>query len=351
MDASVDYYATLGVNPSSEDIVIQAAYRALMRRYHPDTNPSPEAAKRSQAINAAYAILSDPGRRKSYDAIRAAQAKTNNRGSTKPPPPPPPPPPKSNTASGESAVSMGSRAKELAMSLGGVAVLFLLGIAFFSAVSNSSSSASNTFNVDETMTTNEVLANDTGWIDVNATSNFSESTVANMTANETVTGYFDDLIPGQAKPSLAGTTQEPIRYDDIENSAMRFANILLKTGISGARAFSTNCHEQVTQSPSWSGADRCAAFDFAGAYLDTLISKQSGWSPNGYFRFQRENQADHYAAVGAPTYLTRSRLSSIQRASELAAAEALQDALAKDAGKAPTEAPANSTMQTEERTD
>lgn len=31
-----DYYATLGVTPQAEDVVIKAAYRALAQRYHPD---------------------------------------------------------------------------------------------------------------------------------------------------------------------------------------------------------------------------------------------------------------------------------------------------------------------------
>lgn len=68
-----DYYAILGVTPASEDVVIRAAYRALMRHYHPDTNPSSEALQRVQAINAAYAVLSDPEKRTRYDGSLAAQ--------------------------------------------------------------------------------------------------------------------------------------------------------------------------------------------------------------------------------------------------------------------------------------
>lgn len=53
--------------------MIRAAYRALMRRYHPDADPSNEAAQRAQAINAAYSILSDPEKRARYDGSLAAQ--------------------------------------------------------------------------------------------------------------------------------------------------------------------------------------------------------------------------------------------------------------------------------------
>ena len=68
-----DYYATLGVAPTSEDVVIRAAYLALMRRYHPDRNSSAEAAERARAITAAYAVLSDWDRRAEYDWMRAQQ--------------------------------------------------------------------------------------------------------------------------------------------------------------------------------------------------------------------------------------------------------------------------------------
>ena len=74
-----DYYATLGLSPTSEDVVIHAAYRALIRRYHPDGNASAAAAARARSINAAYAVLSDPAKRTEYDEIRAAEAWPNAR--------------------------------------------------------------------------------------------------------------------------------------------------------------------------------------------------------------------------------------------------------------------------------
>ena len=68
-----DYYAVLGVSPASEDVVIRAAYRALMRRYHPDADRSSEATERARLINAAYAVLSDPEQRRRYDGTLAAR--------------------------------------------------------------------------------------------------------------------------------------------------------------------------------------------------------------------------------------------------------------------------------------
>ena len=65
--ASDDYYAILGVAPGAHYAVIQAAYRELMRRFHPDVNASAEADARAKAINEAYACLRDEARRASYD--------------------------------------------------------------------------------------------------------------------------------------------------------------------------------------------------------------------------------------------------------------------------------------------
>lgn len=76
-----DLYAILGVLPGSDEVVIQAAYRALMRKFHPDANPSPEALRRSANVNAAFAILGDPTRRAAYDASRSPQGHDAETGS------------------------------------------------------------------------------------------------------------------------------------------------------------------------------------------------------------------------------------------------------------------------------
>jgi DnaJ-like protein len=55
----------LQVDPGADDVVIHAAYRALVKRHHPDVGGSGELVR---AINAAYATLSDPNARRAYDA-------------------------------------------------------------------------------------------------------------------------------------------------------------------------------------------------------------------------------------------------------------------------------------------
>ena len=60
----------MGVTPQAEDIVIKAAYRALAQRYHPDrfAGSTNEANRKMAEINEAYGVLSDPVKRRDYDA-------------------------------------------------------------------------------------------------------------------------------------------------------------------------------------------------------------------------------------------------------------------------------------------
>jgi hypothetical protein len=62
-----DAYEILQVSPNAEREVIDAAYRRLARKYHPDVNSRPDAHARMQEINWAYEILSDPIKRNRYD--------------------------------------------------------------------------------------------------------------------------------------------------------------------------------------------------------------------------------------------------------------------------------------------
>lgn len=65
---SVDnLYEILQVQPTADSEIIQAAYRRLMLRYHPDRNDSADAQEMTQRLNRAYEILSDPIRRAAYD--------------------------------------------------------------------------------------------------------------------------------------------------------------------------------------------------------------------------------------------------------------------------------------------
>jgi DnaJ-class molecular chaperone len=61
------HYDTLGVSSDANEHEIKKAYRALSLKYHPDRNPSAEAAEKIREINDAYETLSDAAKRKQYD--------------------------------------------------------------------------------------------------------------------------------------------------------------------------------------------------------------------------------------------------------------------------------------------
>lgn len=73
-DAAFNAYKILQVDSEADPEVIQAAYRRLAQKWHPDVATGQEAVDRMVAINRAWEILSDPDRRATFDAERARLA-------------------------------------------------------------------------------------------------------------------------------------------------------------------------------------------------------------------------------------------------------------------------------------
>lgn len=61
------FYDILGVSVTATDVEIKKAYRKCALKYHPDKNPSEEAAEKFKEASAAYEILSDSEKREIYD--------------------------------------------------------------------------------------------------------------------------------------------------------------------------------------------------------------------------------------------------------------------------------------------
>ena len=72
--SSKDYYRTLGLNRNATQEEIKKAYRGLALKYHPDRNPKDgDAEKIFKEIGGAYAVLSDPEKRRTYDRFGPGQ--------------------------------------------------------------------------------------------------------------------------------------------------------------------------------------------------------------------------------------------------------------------------------------
>jgi curved DNA-binding protein CbpA len=66
-------YETLGIRQNADQKEIRAAYRNLAKKYHPDTGDG-SSAERFRAVQDAYDLLSDIGKRKEYDRSSAEPA-------------------------------------------------------------------------------------------------------------------------------------------------------------------------------------------------------------------------------------------------------------------------------------
>jgi curved DNA-binding protein CbpA/uncharacterized protein YraI len=79
--SELDYYDVLQVSSNADMEVIQAAYRTLARKFHPDAN-GPEASNdKMKLVNEAYRVLSDPRLRSEYDDRRRGKTGTRSRAS------------------------------------------------------------------------------------------------------------------------------------------------------------------------------------------------------------------------------------------------------------------------------
>jgi len=72
-----DYYEVLGISAQATEQEVKAAYRTLVRRFHPDTNTDPDAKEIFQRTQEAYEVLRDPEQRKAYDRWRERHGLSN----------------------------------------------------------------------------------------------------------------------------------------------------------------------------------------------------------------------------------------------------------------------------------
>ena len=66
-----DYYSILEVEKDASTEEIRKAFQTKARKLHPDVNKAPDAEEKFKEVSEAYAVLSDPDKRKRYDAMRS----------------------------------------------------------------------------------------------------------------------------------------------------------------------------------------------------------------------------------------------------------------------------------------
>ena len=87
-----DLYQVLQVDPAADAEVLEAAYRRLARKYHPDVSSAPDAQTRMRELNDAYSTLRDPVRRAGYDRGRAETRRASSAATAPQPRPATPDP-------------------------------------------------------------------------------------------------------------------------------------------------------------------------------------------------------------------------------------------------------------------
>ena len=238
MAAAPDYYAILGVAPDADQAVIRAAWKALLRKYHPDTaHDVPDAAERTRAFNAAWAVLGNSNRRIAYDLERAALPDDDTRPGWASPYPMPP------------RRSAGATFALILAFVGLPAVAITLpGVPGQVAA---------------------MLPGDGG-----SAAGFARSSLNQVRRLLTPAGFGADdaaVKPASLASSLAPSSPPAIDRATIRLAATQFGRVVRRHGRGGLASYSRACAERAAGLARWESEDFCAAFDIA-AGRDTAAS-------------------------------------------------------------------------------
>lgn len=72
-------YQVLQVDSAADQEIVEAAFKRLALKYHPDRSPHPDAAERMRELIEARKLLSDPARRRAYDASLGIRRSNGSR--------------------------------------------------------------------------------------------------------------------------------------------------------------------------------------------------------------------------------------------------------------------------------
>lgn len=266
MAAAPDYYAMLGVAPDADEAVIRAAWKALLRKYHPDTAQDvPDAAERTRAFNAAWAVLGNSNRRIAYDLERAAPPDDETRPGWASPYPMPP--------------RRGA----------GTTLVLILAFVGLPAVA-----------ITLPGVPGQVAAMLPGG-DGGSAASFTRSSFRQVRRLLTPAGFgatgaaASPAVP--TSPSTSSSIPAPVAVPRIDGATIRLAvrqygRVVRRDGRKGVAAYSRACAQRAIDLSRWESDDFCAAFDIA-AGRDTAAS------------------VARYVRLGIPTTAATARLGQI----------------------------------------
>jgi hypothetical protein len=267
MAAAPDYYAMLGVTPDADHAVIRAAWKALLRKYHPDTaHGVPDADDRTRAFNAAWAVLGNNNSRIAYDLQRAAPPDDEPRPGWASPYPMPP--------------RRGA----------GTTLVLILAFVGLPAVA-----------ITLPGVPGQVAAMLPGG-DNGSAASFTRSSFRQVRRLLTPAGFgtgsaaASPVIPtstATSQPSRAPLAAPQIDRATIRLAVRQYSRVVRRDGWSGVAAYSRGCAQRAASLARWESNDFCAAFDMT-AGRDTTAS------------------AARYVRLGIPATAATARLGQIR---------------------------------------
>jgi curved DNA-binding protein CbpA len=266
MRTSNSLYSLLQVLPTADPAVIEAAYKALMKKHHPDLHGGADAARRAAEISHAFNVLRDPERRADYDSDEKARQErykvelarafpeagssgSLTEGRRNPILP---------NARPESPARAGQR---LATFVGGAGVLSLAATIFLLARGGNEPSIQQ--------------QPDTG-----------SATVSTMPAE-------DPSVSPAAAP--VPFRDQPVSAPQIANAVAEFGRISSAEGIQAAAQFSQRCFDTQSRTLSVGQFDYCVAFDHAAGRIEVAPSQNAAAR-----RFQPQYQVARHVRAADP---------------------------------------------------
>lgn len=258
-------YTLLQVLPDADPAVIEAAYKALMKKYHPDRLGGVDSERRAAEISHAFNVLRDPDRRAAYDAEERAREERNRVELARAfPEPPPSTLPMEVARRAPHAPGPDARTRRdhrVAGWVGAAGVLVLAATVILLARGVPEAPAS---------------------IPV-------ESAVMPAAAAAADGDPDRDVVPFR---------DQPVSRGQVVKAVAEFKRIASLSGLAGAADYSERCFEGQARTLDINAFDYCVAFDHAAGRTDLL--PQADLRSAAARRFQPQNQVSRHVRAADP---------------------------------------------------